>query len=91
MDNQKIVLESLAMDLKRAALGLHQGSPKMAEVFMKGALGYKKQAAEYDLDPYMVLLLKRIEDVLKNHAYGKSDDLLMYGTLVQNFVLKFIH
>lgn len=36
--DQKIIIESLAMDLKRIAIGLHRGSLKMANRFKDEAL-----------------------------------------------------
>ena len=43
MDKNKIALGSLAMDLKRVALGYYRNSTKVAEIFMEEALKRKKE------------------------------------------------
>lgn len=87
--NQKLIIESLAMDLKRVALGLHRGSYIMANRFKEEAL---KRESEIDKDKqpdsYLKKLLERTKQVLLNQDPDSAEDILMYSTLFQNFALK---
>lgn len=87
--NQKVVLSSMAMDVKRVALGLHRGSYKMAETFLREV---RKRRAEVDKelpDPYLRRLLAKIDRwITEEDAAKKSEDALMYSTLLQNYVQK---
>ena len=53
MDANKLALSSLAMDLKRAALGLHNGSHATASRFIEEALKRKQEINSKQLAPYM--------------------------------------
>ncbi len=75
----KFILESLASDLKRVALGLQRGSNIMAQRFLSEALERKREAKSKDLAPYMKKLLKRLNNDLN------AEDALMYSTLIQNY------
>ena len=86
--NQKLIIESLAMDLKRVALGLHRGSTVMANRFKKEALEREKQLMNQKVSSYLKKLLEKTQDVLKNNDDGVAEDVLMYSTLFQNFALK---
>lgn len=78
----KYILESLASDLKRVAIGLHRGSNAMAQRFLEEALKRKSEANLDDLAPYMKKLLSRLDKEIK------ADDALMYSTLIQNYTQK---
>lgn len=85
----KIILESLSMDLKRVALGLHRGSISMAERFMEEALRRKKEFDMKGLEPYVQKLIFRMEHSLKDKDnQKKAEDALMYSTLFQNAAQK---
>ena len=85
MNDQKIILSSLAMDLKRVAVGLHRGSQKMAERFSEEALARKKELNLRRVQPYLVKLLHDMETSLAGKDnQKKSEDALMYSTLLQN-------
>lgn len=87
MDN-KIVLESLASDLKRIALGLHRGSYRMAERFSQEALKRLNEVDQQQIPQYMCDLLANLHSILNNtDQLRKAEDALMYSTLVQNYVL----
>ena len=88
MDNQKIIIESLAMDLKRIALGLHRGSFKMADRFKEEALKRESELENQHSDKYLKKLLERTKQVLSSKDPGIAEDILMYSTLFQNFALK---
>ena len=64
MSDKKIVLSSLALDLKRVALGYRQGSDKMAQRFTDEALKRVVEARLLHLKPYLVDLLGSKETLL---------------------------
>jgi hypothetical protein len=75
----KYILESLASDLKRVALGLHRGSNVMAERFLIEALKRKKEVEIENVAPYIKNILIQINKDID------SDKALMYSTLIQNY------
>lgn len=81
--NNQVVLESLASDLKRVALGLQRGSTGMANRFAQEALRRRSEVEVSSVDEYIRKLLKKIEYATKN-----PEDALMYSTLFQNYVLR---
>ena len=86
MDN-KIILGSLAMDLKRAALSYHQGSNIMAERFLNEANKRKKEYKKKDLKPYMKHILDKIEELKMQPKDELAENAPMYSTLIQNYIL----
>ena len=89
MEN-KIILESLSMDLVRIALGLHRGSYKMAERFSIEALKRRNEVDEKNLKPYLKKTLVRMEISLKTSDIEKrAEDALMYSTLIRNYTQVF--
>jgi len=78
-------MESLAMDLKRAALGYYRGSKIMAARFAKEAKRRKQELRDVNLKPYLRNLLSRMDYVLSQDDHKKlAEDALMYSTLFQN-------
>lgn len=77
--NNKYILESLASDLKRVALGSHRGSNTMAQRFLDEALKRKEEVEIEQIAPYMKTLLNKL------NAKIDSDKALMYSTLIQNY------
>ena len=75
----KFILESLASNLKRVALGKHRGSVKMAARFMSEALKRKQEVDEGELDSYMKKILSKVSPSLD------AEEALMYSTLIQNY------
>ncbi|OGG34919.1 hypothetical protein A2363_01715 [Candidatus Gottesmanbacteria bacterium RIFOXYB1_FULL_47_11] len=80
MEN-KIVLASLAMDLKRVALGLHRKSNSMADRFLQEAMQRKKEVDTKKLLPYMQHILMKLNSNID------AENALMYSTRIQNYVL----
>ncbi len=78
MEN-KLILESLASDLKRVALGLHRGSIVMAQRFLDEALRRKNEVKKKKVALYINNLLTHISTDLN------AEDALMYSTLLQNY------
>lgn len=86
--NNKVILESLASDLKRVSLGLQRGSLRMAKRFTQEALKRKKEVDTKKVDKYIVMLLGRMEkDLQMADDEKKAEDALMYSTLFQNYAL----
>lgn len=82
----KISLASLAMDLKRASLGLHHGSTSVSQCFLNEALIRPQEIDFQDIDPYMKNIFTSLPSIFKESGHQKAEDLLMYSTLVQNYV-----
>lgn len=84
--SNKIILESLSMDLLRVAKGLYRGSDRMAERFSKEALERKNEVIQSDIKPYLKRILIDMEKSLKNpDKEKKAEDALMYSTLIRNY------
>lgn len=81
----RIALASLAMDLKRVAIGYHRGSDIMAERFFEEALKRRKEINQESVRPYVKRILNNLE-AIKNQKQHKeiAEDALMYSTLLQN-------
>src|SRR6266404_5324524 len=62
--NNKIILESLSMDLLRVAKGLYRGSDRMAERFLEEALLRKDEVEQNELKPYFKKVLIAIFSLL---------------------------
>jgi hypothetical protein len=84
--NNKIIIESLSMDLLRIALGYHRGSVKMAERFSEEA---KKRISEIDqtnIKPYFKKVLNKLPPALNQKDIKDiAEDALMYHTLCKNY------
>jgi hypothetical protein len=83
----KIILSSLAMDLKRVALGLNRKSYKTADIFLLEAMKSKDEINESELLPYMKTIIKSINALTGLDNTHKAEDALMYSTRIQNYVL----
>ena len=88
MNKNQIALSSLAMDLKRVALGYHRGSTAMGERFLSEALKRKTEVDIISVKPYIKKLLEKIELLVNEKDKQKlAEDALMYSTLFQNAAL----
>lgn len=86
MEN-KIALSSLSMDLKRAAIGIHRKSYRMADRFFIEAMKRKDEVDSSTLLPYMQLIMEQIGLLASRNDEQKSEDALMYSIRIQNYVL----
>lgn len=86
---QKILIESLSMDLLRVALGLHRGSLNMAKQFKEEALKREEELKSQDVSPYIKKLLTRVKPLLLEEGKQAADDFLMYSVMFQNFAKKY--
>ena len=84
IDNNKVILESLAMDLKRVSMGYHRNSIKMAERFYEEALKRKNEVNTVTIAPYMKKILEDIER-LGTDKTKIAEDSQMLSTLIQNY------
>lgn len=83
-----ISLSSLAMDLKRVALGKYQGSHSMADRFLTEALERKNEINYEEIDPYIKQILESIEKLKEEKDSQKlAEDALMFSTIIQNYSL----
>ncbi|MDA1169129.1 MAG: hypothetical protein O3A36_02215 [bacterium] len=86
---QQIAIESLAMDMKRVAIGLQRKSFVMAERFKKEAIARKDEIQSQSIhDTYLSNLITKVEIMLESTDERVAEDALMYSTLVQNFAQK---
>lgn len=76
------------MDLKRAALGYHRNSNKMADRFLQEALKRKKEIDLKKAKPYVKKMLEELDEIIKKDNHSKAEDALMYSTLFQNAAFK---
>lgn len=88
MKDQKVIIESLAMDLKRVAIGFHRGSIAMAKRFQQEALERQLELEKESLDDYLKKLIHDSKEVLLNNSARTAEDALMYSVLFQNFSQK---
>lgn len=77
--NNKFILESMASDLKRVAMGLHRGSDKMAQRFLEEALKRRDEVEIKIVKPYIRKLLTRLDKDID------AENALMFSTLIQNY------
>lgn len=86
MDKTYISLSSLAMDLKRVALGYHRGSTETAKKFLDEALKRKEEIDMTKVPAYVKNLLSKISQLNSLTDHQKvSEDALMLSTLLQNW------
>lgn len=86
MTENQIAISSLAMDLKRVALGYHRGSQETAQRFAQEALKRKEEIT--DAPPYLKKILESLPQILSQKDKERlAEDTLMYSTLFQNYVL----
>lgn len=86
--NNKIALSSLAMDLRRVALGYHRGSRKMGERFWQEALKRKDEIDRSSIRPYLKIILDTFPAIKSKNDQEIAEDALMYSILFQNAAVK---
>lgn len=86
--NKKIIIESLAMDLKRVALGLHRNSLAMAERFKQEALKRERELEGLPLDNHLMKLTEYMKKTLSENTSRTAEEVLMLSTLFQNYAQK---
>jgi len=86
MTDNQFAISSLAMDLKRVALGYYRGSERTAERFVAEALKRKEEIKE--VPPYLEKILISLPQKLSQKDKSRlAEDALMYSTIFQNYVV----
>jgi len=86
--SNKIVLSSLTLDLKRIALGLHKKSYRLADRFNQEAIQRQTEVKSEELPIYLQQVLSKVKESLSlDNNEKKAEDLLMYSTIIQNYVV----
>jgi hypothetical protein len=83
MSNQT-ALASLAMDLRRVAIGYHRGSLKMAERFFAEAVKRTQEIDATQEKPYIQKFLEKITLDSGQSPQERAEELLLYSILFQN-------
>lgn len=84
-EHTKLLLGSIAMDLKRVALGYHRGSDTMANRFLWEAVKRGQQVDKNSVKPYLRELLDNIERLQFRKDKEKiAEESLLYSILLQN-------
>ena len=90
MNGNRIALSSMAMDLKRVALGYHRGSNIMAERFLEEALKRKNDLDISKLKPYLKKIIQNLERIQsQKDKHEVAEYALLCSTLIQNAALTF--
>lgn len=83
--NNKVILGSIAMDLKRVALGYHRNSLTTAERFYTEALKRDKEIDKDKVKPYLKKLLADLNCLAEEKDdQRKAEKALLLSTLFQN-------
>ncbi|OGY08248.1 MAG: hypothetical protein A2782_00525 [Candidatus Blackburnbacteria bacterium RIFCSPHIGHO2_01_FULL_43_15b] len=92
MNEVKLAVGSLALDLKRTGLYLHQNALSTASGFEEEAHKRIKEISLENVDPYLVQLVKGAESVLQMPVTEdrKAEDAIMYARLLQNYTQKYL-
>lgn len=89
MSATKIALSSMALDLRRVALGYNRGSHAMAERFLDEAISRKKEIDPLMVKPYISKLLNKVLRLKSEESdQNKAEDALLYSILFQNAAVK---
>lgn len=80
----RLALASLAMDLKRVALGYYRGSDVMAERFFEEIIKRRNEVDRKSVKPYIGKILDSLELMRQKNREDIAEDALMYSTLLQN-------
>lgn len=81
-NNDKLALQSLSMDLLRAALARHRGSHQTADRFILEA---NSRIKEIPSSPMTFKIMQALSD----NSDRQAEDLLMYSTIIKNKALSY--
>lgn len=86
---KKIIVSSLALDLRRIAQGLHRGSLASAARFKQEAWKRGGELEELvDQDEYLLYLWRKTKQAFQGEPDRVAEDILMYSILFQNVATK---
>ncbi len=84
--NNNALLQTIALDLKRVAIGYHSGSIQMADRFLQEVIKREKQLDFLSLSQTMKKLVKKVEKLSEEKDFKKrAEDALLYSTLFLSF------
>ncbi len=89
MNQLKISLGSMALDLNRAAIGINRGSSKMAERFFQEALERKKEIKPTVVPTYIRQVLDKVRPD-QNLDQNCAERLMVYSILLENFAVRML-
>lgn len=90
MSSNAIIIGSLAMDLKRVALGYHRGSENMAKRFIEEAIKRKEEIELSEVKPYLKKFIESLPKVLSQEDKQKlAEDALTYSIIFQNYTITY--
>lgn len=85
-NDQKVIIGSLSMDLKRVALGYYRGSENMARRFVQEALKRNDEIKISEVKPYLKKFIKALPEMLNQEDKQKlAEDALTYSVIFQNY------
>jgi hypothetical protein len=85
--NNATILQSIALDLKRVAIGYNAGSFKMADRFLEEAIKRKMQLNMQMLSDSVKKVVIMIEEIGKSSNYHyRADRALTYSTILLSLV-----
>ena len=88
MNDDKYIIASMALDLKRVALGFHNGSINTGRRFLEEALKRKSEINEKNIESYLNNFLQKLPKLLDLKDNKRiAEDALMYSTIFQNYAL----
>lgn len=87
LKEQYVAISSMALDLKRASLGFARGSNAVGERFLSEALKRRSEINTSQIPNYLENILSLLEHTTWEHKKN-SEDLLMYSTLLLNYLQK---
>ena len=86
--DKKIIISSLALDLRRVAQGIQRGSTASANIFKKEALKRGEELENLQFEKYVKDLWNKAKKCLESNSERTAEDALMYSTLFQNIATK---
>lgn len=90
MTRERLIFGSLALDLKRVAVGYHRGSNTMADRFMKEVQKRIVEAQTCAVKPYMRRHLIKIERIKRAaDRETMAEQALTYSIITQNYCMKY--
>jgi hypothetical protein len=80
--NNKFILQAMALDLKRVAIGYHSGSIIMADRFLQEVITRKSQLDMSSLSHGLQKVLEKVDllDSEQNHT-KRAEDALTFSTI----------
>lgn len=78
--NNKLILASIASDLKRVAMGLHRGSQGTVDRFTQEVLHRKLELDNSHLESYIQTWISKLDLSVRD-----PDDALLLSTVIQNY------